>query len=179
MFPLVLTLTAFVPMLAEAWRSATNERRLRRAGAVEPAGDVFAAMQAIYPICFAAMIAEAWSFGRGFGATANWGLVVFCGAKALKYWAVASLGVRWTFRVLVPPGSERTLTGPYRYLRHPNYVAVVGELAGFALFAQAFWTGVASLVVFGLLLIARIRVEERALGLASGSATQAGQPSRR
>ena len=43
----------------------------------------------------------------------------------------------WTFRVLVPPGSARTLRGPYRLLRHPNYVAVVGELAGFALLARA------------------------------------------
>jgi methyltransferase len=67
--------------------------------------------------------------------------------------------------VLVPPGSERTLRGPYRLLRHPNYLAVAGELAGFALLAQAFVAGPIAVALFVLLLVARIRVEERALGL--------------
>ena len=119
-------------MLLEARRSAANERALRAAGAVEPADDVYRVMQLAYPACFLAMVLEAWMRGGGFGGTTLAGVVVFTGAKALKYWAIATLGERWTFRVLVPPASERTLRGPYRLLRHPNYVAVVGELVGFA-----------------------------------------------
>ena len=80
-------------------------------------------------------------------------------------WAIATLGDRWTFRVLVPPQSTRVTAGPYRFLRHPNYVAVAGELAGMAIMAQAPIAGIVAIAGFGLLMILRIRVEERELGL--------------
>jgi len=163
----ILLLVAFVPMLFEARRSVANERVLRAAGAVEPADDVYPAMQLVYPACFLAMVMEAWTRGGGFDGTALAGGLVFIGAKALKYWAIGTLGDRWTFRVLVPPGSTRTLRGPFRILRHPNYVAVVGELLGFAMLARAPIAGALGLAGFGALLLARIRVEERALGLRS------------
>jgi methyltransferase len=113
------------------------------------------------------MAGEAWVRGAMVTPIAGAGLVVFVAAKALKYWAIATLGERWTFRVLVPPGSTPTGGGPYRMMRHPNYVAVVGELVGFALLGQAPIAGVVALVAFGALLRARVRVEERALGLRS------------
>lgn len=165
MFHVVLAALAFVPMLAELARSSSNERRLRAAGAVEPADDVYRGMQVVYPACFLAMSAESWLRQRGMSDAAVAGVVVFCLAKALKYWVIYTLGERWTFKVLVPPGSQRILSGPYRFLRHPNYLAIVGELGGFALLAGAWWSGAASLLAFGALLRARIRVEERALGL--------------
>jgi methyltransferase len=165
MFYLFLLALAFAPMLYEARRSASNERTLRAAGAAEPADDVYAAMQVAYPACFLAMVFEAWWRGRGMNAVAVTGAGMFLVAKALKYWVIATLGTRWTFRVLVPPGSQRTIRGPYRVLRHPNYLAVAGELAGFALLAQAPIAGTLALLVFGLLMILRVRVEERALGL--------------
>jgi len=158
---------AFIPMLLEARRSAANERTLRARGAVEPADDVYRAMQLAYPACFLAVVVEAWVRGGGFGAVALVGALLFASAKALKYWAIATLGERWTFRVLVPPASTRTGGGPYRLMRHPNYVAVVGELLGFAMLGQAPIAGVAAIAGFGALLLARVRVEERALGLRS------------
>jgi methyltransferase len=157
-----LLLVAFGPMLAEAWRSAAHERRLRASGAVEPAGDVYAAMQVVYPVCFLVMIGEGWLHGYTAAAIPT-GAVVFGAAKALKYWAIQTLGPRWTFRVLVPPDSRRIERGPYRVMRHPNYVGVLGELAGFALLAGAPRAGLASVIVFGVLLLLRIRVEERAM----------------
>ncbi len=167
MFLAILLAIAFVPMLVEARRSAANERGLRAAGAAEPADDVYPVMRLAYPACFLAMALEAWIRGSGFGGTAIAGVVVFTGAKALKYWAIATLGDRWTFRVLVPPASERTLRGPYRVLRHPNYVGVVGELVGYALLARAPVAGALAIAGFAVILLARIRVEERALGLRS------------
>ncbi len=92
------------------------------------------------------------------------GLVVFGVAKALKAWAISSLGWRWTFRVLVPPGDPLVVRGPYRLLRHPNYVAVCGEIIGVALTVSAPITGAAALIGFGWLLLRRIAVEDRALG---------------
>jgi methyltransferase len=168
MLPLVLFVIAFVPMIGEAVRSARNERTLRAAGAIEPAGDVYTAMQFAYPASFAAMIAEAWLRAQPVSSLAIAGAILFGLAKALKYWAIGTLGSRWTFRVLVPRGSHRTTSGPYRYVRHPNYLAVAGELAGMALMARARIAGPLSIGLFGALMLLRIRTEERALGSPRG-----------
>jgi methyltransferase len=87
-------------------------------------------------------------------------------AKALKFWAIATLGPRWTFRVLVPPGAPLVTGGPYAWVRHPNYLAVIGEFVSFAILVGAPLTGLGSVIGFGALLRRRIRVEERALGIA-------------
>ena len=168
MLPLVLVVIAFVPMIAEAVRSAGNERTLRAAGAIEPADDVYGAMQVAYPASFAAMIAEAWLRAEPALSLTIAGAVLFGLAKGLKYWAIRTLGSRWTFRVLVPPGSHRTTNGPYRHLRHPNYLAVAGELTGMALMARARVAGPLAIGLFGALMLLRIRVEERALGQPRG-----------
>lgn len=165
MFFLLLLAVAFVPMLAEAAIAARHDRALRARGAVEPAADVYRVMQVAYPACFLLMVWEAWLRGAAVDSMSVAGAVLFAAAKALKYWAIATLGERWTFRVLVPPGSTLVRRGPYRWLRHPNYVAVAAELAGFAVMTQAAVTGVLGLMVFVLLMLARIRVEERALGV--------------
>ena len=91
------------------------------------------------------------------------GLAVFVAAKALKYWAIGTLGARWTFRVLVPPRSTLVTSGPYRFMRHPNYAGVLGELAGMAVMARAPIAGGVALAAFAALIAARVRVEERAL----------------
>lgn len=155
----------FVPMIVEARRAASNERTLLAGGGIEPAGDVYRAMQIVYPAAFLAMIAEgAWRGGEASGGLTVAGAAVFTVAKLLKWWAVATLGPRWTFRVVVVPDAPRIVTGPYRFVRHPNYVGVVGELVGVLLLTGAFVIGLVSLVIFGALLARRISVEERALG---------------
>jgi methyltransferase len=159
----VVALAAFLPMLFEAARSRRNEARLRARGAIEPAGDVYAWMQVAYPGCFLGIVAESAFRAQPAGAAAVAGVVVFALAKVLKYAAIAALGERWTFRVLVLPGAPLVTTGPYRWLRHPNYVGVAGELIGAALMAGSPISGVIALVVFGGMMLARIRVEERAL----------------
>ncbi len=159
----VVAAAAFLPMLLEARRSRRNEAVLRAQGAVEPPGDVYAWMQIAYPGCFIAIVAESALRQQPAGAWAVIGAVIFLLAKALKYSAIAALGDRWTFRVLVLPGHELVATGPYRWLRHPNYVGVAGELIGAALMAGSPVTGVIAFIVFGGMMLARIRVEERAL----------------
>jgi methyltransferase len=164
MLPLILLIVVFVPMLVEARLATRNDRALRSAGAIEPPDDVLRLMQAAYPTCFLAMVVEGWVRGSGVNLTFVAGAGLFALGKALKYWAIATLGDRWTFRVLVPPQSTRIVAGPYRFLRHPNYVGVAGELAGMALMAQAPLTGVVAIAGFGALMVQRIRVEERELG---------------
>jgi methyltransferase len=91
------------------------------------------------------------------------GGALFVFAKALKWWAILSLGPFWTFRVIVVPGARLVASGPYRWLRHPNYVGVMGELAGVALMTGAWLSGVAGIATFGWLVIRRISIETRAL----------------
>jgi methyltransferase len=169
MSPLLLFLlaVAFLPMALEARLAARHDRALRLAGASEPKDDVFPLMQLTYPAAFLAMAFEAWNRRAQPDAVFVAGTVIFTLAKAIKYWAIATLGDRWTFRVLVPPGSSRIASGPYRVMRHPNYLGVMGELAGMALMAHATIAGALSIIVFGILIVARIRVEERALARTS------------
>ena len=157
-----VTLIALVLMAAEARLSWSHERILRAQGAVEPDGDVHATMAWAYPACFLVMGIEGAIRERSFEMFLA-GAVVFACGKAIKYWAIASLGRRWTFRVLVPPRAPLVTRGPYQWLRHPNYVGVVGELLGMALMMAAPVAGASAIAAFGYLLRRRIAVEERAL----------------
>jgi methyltransferase len=159
-----LGVVVFAAMLVEAEISRRHDVRLRAAGALEPPGDVYAAMQVAYPGVFLIMLAEGFWREARLDGLAVAGLAVFGAAKGLKYWAIASLGERWTFRVLVPPGSACIRRGPYRWLSHPNYLAVGGEIVGCALTSHAFVTGPLAFALFGTLMLQRIKIEEAALG---------------
>jgi methyltransferase len=150
-------------MLIEARRASRNERAQRARGGIEPSGDVYKLMRVVYPGAFLAMLVEGAARGGPPTGVLVAGAAVFAVAKALKWWAIVSLGRLWTFRVIVVPGATLVATGPYRWLRHPNYVGVLGELAGVAALAGAPISGSVAIVAFGVLLLKRIAVEERML----------------
>ena len=159
-------------MLAETRLSVRNERALRARGAIEPRGDVYLAMLILYPLAFGLMGVEGISRSTrpaevvsGSSPPAWWvaGILLFLASKGLKYWAIASLADRWSFRVLVLPGAPLVRTGPYRYVEHPNYIAVVGELVGMCLMMSAWITGPVVILAFGVALVMRLKVETRAL----------------
>jgi methyltransferase len=175
---LIVPAIVFVPMLVEAAIAARHERAQLARGGVEPRDDVYRLMRVAYPASFAAMIVEGLVRGSSPSAVTLAGAVVFGLAKALKWWAIASLGPAWTFRVIVVPGAALVTGGPYRWLRHPNYVAVVGELVGVGLMTQGVLTAFAAVTGFGVLLAKRIRVEERALEQAARDAAPASKRER-
>jgi len=159
-------------MLFEALHSARNERELRARGAVEPPDDVFPMMQIVYPGAFLVMAIEG---ALGPGASNRVlcaGLLVLVVAKSLKYWAISALGERWSFRVLTMAGAPLVTIGPYRLMRHPNYLAVIGELLGMSLVVGAPMTGGGAILLFGTILARRVAIEERALDSASGAVAQ-------
>ena len=104
-------------------------------------------------------------FGHGRSVDPIW-LEVFIALQASRVWVIASLGRRWTTRIIVMPGAAPIARGPYRWLRHPNYAIVVAEIAvvpmalGLPLFALVFS------IANGAMLAYRIRVENQALGWA-------------
>jgi methyltransferase len=150
-------------MLVETWRASANERGQRARGGVEPAGDVYRVMRVAYPGAFLMMFVEGALRGSPSFTVVLLGALLFVAAKVLKWWAILSLGPFWTFRVIVVPGARLVAEGPYRWLRHPNYVGVIGELVGVALMTGAFLSGVAGIATFGWLLVRRMSVEEQAL----------------
>lgn len=160
-------------MLAETRVSSTHQARLLARGAIMPAGDVYGWMTVLYPLSFLAMGVEGLWRAHVAGPAAasatgapNWfvaGALLFVGSKALKYWVVRSLGERWSFRVLIVPGEPLVGTGPYRYVTHPNYLAVIGELAATAMMMGAWVSGPLAVASFSAVLWARVRFEDRVL----------------
>ncbi len=153
----------YVVMGIEASRASRNERRQRARGGIEPAGDVYAWMRIAYPGLFLLMAVE--GVWRG-APPAGWlalGIVIGLAAKALKWWAIVTLGDSWTFRIIVVPGMPRIRSGPYRFMPHPNYVGVIGEFVGAALLLHARVTGPLAVLAFGLLIARRLTVEQRAI----------------
>jgi methyltransferase len=96
-------------------------------------------------------------------------LAVVLAAQGLRWWCIATLGVRWNTRVIVIPGMPLVTAGPYRWLRHPNYVAVVAEGIALPLVHTAWVTALLFTVLNAWLLSVRISTENRALTLASPS----------
>lgn len=167
MSPLLIAsaILIFGAMAVESRISWTNEARLRSRGAIEPPDDVWRAMSLAYPLGFVAMIIESAMRGGPSARVFAAGLAIWIAAKLLKAWVIASLGDRWSFRVLVLPGAPLVARGPYRWMRHPNYLAVVAEIAGAGTMVASPVTGVVFTVAFVEILRRRVRVEERALGL--------------
>lgn len=161
---LITVVASLLIMAGEAVLSAFNEKALRARGAIEPAGDVIDTMRWVYPGSFVLMGIEGALTGPAPQNVLMSGLALFGLAKALKVWAISSLGSKWSYRVLVVPGDPLVKTGPYQFLSHPNYLAVVGEIVSVAAIVWAPITGVLATIGFGRLMIARIRVEDKALG---------------
>ena len=90
-------------------------------------------------------------------------LALFLFTQALRYWVIISLSARWTTRIIVLPGSPLVSTGPYRWLRHPNYLVVVSEIALLPLIFGAWEIALGFSIVNALLLSYRIRIENNAL----------------
>jgi methyltransferase len=170
LFLVTFAAIVFGSMLVEARRAARNERAQRARGGLEPPGDVYELMRIVYPGAFLAMLAEGAARGAPAPGVAVAGAAIFAAAKALKWWAILSLGPFWTFRVIVVPGASLVARGPYRFVRHPNYVGVLGELVGAAAVAGAPVAGVIATGCFAALLVRRIAVEERALSTPDPSA---------
>ena len=163
MVELIAAAVVFAFMVIEALRARNNERAQLTAGGVEPPGDVYRLMSVAYPAAFASMFIEGLIRGTPPASLVLAGTTTFALAKALKWWAILTLGRFWTFRIVVVPGAPRIENGPYRFLNHPNYVGVVGELVGVGLITGAGIAATLSTLVFGTLILKRIQVEERAL----------------
>ena len=156
---------------AELVVSRRNARGALAEGGVETGRRAYAIMVAVHALFPLACAAEVLFLSRPFpGAAGFVALAVALGAQALRWWAVATLGKRWSTRVIVVPGAAPVTRGPYRFLRHPNYLAVVLEMAAVPLIHGAWLTAAVFSALNAALLAHRIPAEERALGAAYAEA---------
>ena len=167
-YPLLLGATA-AERVAELVVSVRNARWAFARGGVEHGRRHFPPMVALHTTLLVGCAVEVLVADRPFLPWLGWpALAVALGAQALRWWCIATLGPRWNTRVIVVPGLPLVSRGPYRRLRHPNYLAVVAEGIALPLVHSA-WVTAAVFTALNawLLLGARIPAEERALARAT------------
>ena len=150
-----------VQRLAELGLAQWNTLRLRAAGGIEFGASHYPLIVTLHGCWLLGL----WLFGHDRSVDPIW-LAIFIILQVSRIWVIASLGQRWTTRVIVVPGVPPVARGPYRWLRHPNYAVVVAEIAvvplalGLPQFALVFSAANAALLAY------RIGVENRALAWA-------------
>ena len=151
-----------VQRAGELGLSRRNLRRLAARGAREyGAGHfpIFVVLHALYPV---ALVAELWQGARPGPLWPLW-LAVWLGAQGLRLTAMATLGERWNVRIVVVPGEPPVRRGIYRWLAHPNYLAVALEFVAAPLMFGAWRTALVASLANALAMAVRIPAEERAL----------------
>jgi methyltransferase len=151
--------------LFELWLSRRNGRAAARAGAIEVRQPHTRAIVLFHAAFIFSCIFELLLFHPAApAAIEDAALGVALLAEAVRYWAVLTLGERWNARIVVWPDRLPVTSGPYRFLRHPNYVAIVLEMAAIPMIHGCLRTAIAFSLGNAMLLAIRIPAEERALG---------------
>jgi methyltransferase len=167
----MFVLAVALQRLFEVRRSQGHERWLRAQGAVERASWQVPVMAVMHVTWLVAMCAEVWLLMPPFRpALAAVALATFACGQILRLLAMHALGSRWTIRILTLPLEPPVTTGIYRYLRHPNYLGVILEIAALPLVHGAVWTAAIVSVANAVLLAFRITAEEHALTTDNGYA---------
>lgn len=164
---LLLLALVGVERLVELVVSRRHVRALVARGAVEAGASHYPLMVAVHAALLIGAAAEVVLLRRPFLPWLGWPMLALVAATmALRYWAVVTLGERWTTRVLVLPGAPLVAQGPFRYLPHPNYLAVTVEVVALPLVHTAWITALACGLANAGVLALRIRAEDAALGRA-------------
>ena len=146
-------------VVAERHRSVSKQR-----GGVEFGAAHYPAMVTLHTALLAGCLLEPVLLHRPFIPALGWPmLLIAVAAQALRWWCITTLGNQWNTRVIVIPGAERVTGGPYRFLPHPNYVAVIAEGIALPLVHTAWITALVFTILNAVLLRTRIHVENRAL----------------
>jgi len=149
--------------LLELRVSARHALKLRARGAIEYGREHFPLLVAVHVLLIVGIVVEVVVLGARPSEAWPWWAALFLAGQLLRYSAIRALGEFWNVRVLVVPGAPLVRTGPYRFLRHPNYVAVVMELVAAPMIFGAWRTAVAVSLLNAIALLVRIRCEEKAL----------------
>ena len=168
LYTLLVALVA-LGRLFELRIASRNRQRLLARGGVEVAPGHYPWMVALHTALLISCPVEVWLLRRPFVPfLAASMLVLLVLAGALRWWVIQTLDGRWTTRIVVLPGVPPVVGGPYRFLRHPNYLAVILEIFSLPMIHSAWLTAIVFSLADALLLRVRIRAEEAGLSRVSG-----------
>lgn len=153
-------LLAFLTLqrLSELIVSSRNTKALLRNGAYERGAGHYPVMIALH----ATWLATLWLFGANHAASAPF-VLAFALLQAARLWVMLALGRRWTTRIIVLPGVAPVTSGPFRFVRHPNYLVVALEIPCVSLALGLVWHAALFAALNAAMLSWRIRAEERAM----------------
>jgi methyltransferase len=161
---LALVLAVGAERVAELVVSERNRRWSLARGGVESGAGHYPPMVLLHTGLLVGALVEVFAADRPFYGWLGWPMLALAlGAQTLRWWCIATLGRQWCTRVVVVPGLGAVTRGPYRFLRHPNYLAVVVEGFALPLVHTAWVTAAVFSVLNAALLRVRIRTEEQAL----------------
>ncbi len=156
--------------LAELILSTRHAAAMLARGGKEHGASHYPAMVALHSALLIGCLLEVMVADRPFIPGLGWPmLALVVASQGLRWWCIATLGEQWNTRVIVSPAMPLVASGPYRWLRHPNYVAVVAEGFALPLVHTAWVTAFAFTAANAALLTVRIRVENAALSTAPGT----------
>lgn len=160
---LTILVLAFVTLqrLGELFLARRNTARLLENGAIEVAPEHYPLIVGLHTLWLAGL----WGLALAQSLKPDLLLLmVFVVLQGLRVWVLVSLGPRWTTRIIVVPGEQLIATGPYRYLSHPNYWVVIGEILVLPLAFGLVWYAALFSILNLAVLWVRIRAENKALG---------------
>ncbi|WEG17291.1 isoprenylcysteine carboxyl methyltransferase family protein [Alkalihalophilus pseudofirmus] len=152
-----------IQRLIEVVIANQNAKWMKNQGGYEAGGEHYKYIVALHAFFFVALLIEVSSVQAGGVKWSLIPLVVFLIAQIGRVWALSSLGRFWNTRIMILPGAKVVAKGPYRFMRHPNYVIVTLELLALPLIFQAYWTAIVFSLLNAVILRVRIKEEERAL----------------
>jgi methyltransferase len=171
LYTLLIVLVA-VGRVVELRIAARNRRALLARGGVEVAPGHYRWMVLQHAAFLVCCPLEVWLLGRPFLLALGIPMLLLVVlATGLRYWVITTLDGRWTTRIVVLPGSSPVTGGPYKFLRHPNYLAVITEILALPLAHTAWITAIVFSILNALILRVRIRAEEEALSRMSDYGT--------
>jgi methyltransferase len=156
---IVILALVTVQRLSELWLSRRNTRRLLARGAREHGRGHYPLIVAVHALWLVSL----WWLARSRPVDGFW-LGLFVLLEIARIWVLATLGPRWTTRIIVLPEAPLVRSGPYRFVNHPNYWVVIGEIAVLPLVFGLWQVALSFTLLNAIVLAIRIRSENRALG---------------
>jgi methyltransferase len=158
MIPILVLTFVTIERAMELWWATRNTRDLLARGGMEAAPAHYPLLVAVHGFWLGGLWLLAWN------RPPDWvGLVAFAILQVLRFWVLTTLGRRWTTRIIIVPGETLVRAGPYRFMAHPNYAVVAGEIALLPLAFGLPWYALLFSLLNALVLTIRIKAENAAL----------------
>lgn len=161
-FYIILSIV-IVQRLLELVIAKRNEKNMRAKGAYEVGASHYPFMILLHVSFFISLLIEVTTFNLIPSPLFLVFLIMFLCVQGLRVWCLTSLGSFWNTKIIVLPGAHVVTKGPYKYLRHPNYLVVSMEIALLPLMFEAYFTAICFTILNAIILSIRIPTEERAL----------------